>query len=55
MTQLIETVHDFARALDEHQQTDVICIDFKKAFDKVSHGKLLYKLRQIGISNDVLK
>lgn len=36
-------------------QTDVICVDFRKAFDKVPYSKLLYKLRQVGIAKDVLE
>lgn len=35
-------------------QVDVICIGFAKAFDKVSHRKLLFKLRNVGLSTDVL-
>lgn len=35
-------------------QIDVICIDFSKAFDRVSHRKLLFKLRNVGISENVL-
>lgn len=50
VTQLIETVHDLCEAIDECKQVDVVCIDFAKAFDKVPHHKLLYKLRRLGIS-----
>ena len=32
-----------------HQGTDIIYFDFKKAFDSVSHQKLLTKLRAYGI------
>ncbi|MBM6549348.1 RNA-directed DNA polymerase, partial [Streptococcus dysgalactiae] len=35
--------------------TDVIFIDFSKAFDKVPHGRLLTKLRACGIANPLLK
>lgn len=30
--------------------TDVLVMDFAKAFDKVSHGLLLYKLHHYGIT-----
>ena len=43
-TQLIELVEDLARRLTLGKQTDLILLDFSKAFDKVSHQKLLYKL-----------
>lgn len=39
-TQLAETIHDFALSLNG-KQTDVIFMNFKKAFHKVSHKKLL--------------
>lgn len=55
VTQLIETIHDFSLAINDQRQIDVICIDFAKAFDKVSHNKLLFKLRQIGISSTILE
>jgi retron-type reverse transcriptase len=54
-TQLIQTVHDFAQNLDNKIQTDVAVLDFKKAFDKVSHSHLLYKLQFYGIRGDVRK
>ena len=38
------------RALNRnHRQTDVIIMDFAKAFDKVPHRRLLYKLDYYGI------
>ena len=33
----------------ELQQTDIIVMDFSKAFDKVDHNKLIYKLSALGI------
>ena len=36
-TQLLLTVNDFAENLNRNEQTDVIFLDFSKAFDKVSH------------------
>ena len=36
-TQLIETIDDFARSLNDSGQTDVIALDFSKASDKVPH------------------
>ena len=43
-TQLIETIDDIARHISYGNQVDVILLDFEKAFDKVSHLRLLYKL-----------
>lgn len=44
---LVESVHDFSQAINEGKQTDVIFMDFHKAFDKASHAKLLHKLGYI--------
>lgn len=52
-TQLVQTIHDFAQAINEGKQTDAIFMDFKKAFDKVSHNKLLHKLGNV-LKNDKL-
>ena len=38
------------KAYDMSSQTDIIFLDFKKAFDSVPHDELLLKLRKIGIS-----
>ena len=43
-TQLIETIDDVAWHLSDGNQVDVILLDLSKAFDKVSHSRLLYKL-----------
>jgi hypothetical protein len=36
------------------KQTDLIIMDFAKAFDKVPHCRLLYKLKFYGIQKDIL-
>ncbi|MCW4309234.1 MAG: reverse transcriptase domain-containing protein [Candidatus Thiodiazotropha endolucinida] len=48
-TQLIQLVEDLARSLTQGKQTDLILLDFSKAFDKVNHLKLLYKLQMHGV------
>ena len=48
-TQLICTIQDVAADLDKKKQTDMIIIDFTKAFDKVPHNRLLMKLNRYGI------
>lgn len=45
--QLVKTIYDFSTAFNEGKQVDAIFIDFQKAFDKVSHKKLLHKLEHI--------
>ena len=41
--QLLLTLNDFSRGLEDKSQTDVIFLDFAKAFDKVSHQGLFKK------------
>ena len=47
-TQLIKTVNDLAKSLNEGQQVDSILLDFRKALDVVCHRKLLLKLHHCG-------
>jgi hypothetical protein len=49
ITQLLEHM-DFLLENAGENNVDVIYLDFSKAFDKVDHGLLLHKLRDIGIS-----
>jgi len=48
--QLIGFTQEIADSLDQGQQTDVIIMDFSKAFDKVDHHKLVYKLKHMGVN-----
>ena len=59
-TQLVQFFHDLISNLDRalnrnHRQTDVIIMDFAKAFDKVPHRRLLYKLDYYGIRGSTHK
>ena len=54
-TQLIAFTQDVLRNLGQGKQTDVIIMDFAKAFDKVSHWRLAIKLNNYGISGSVNK
>ena len=53
--QLIMLIDELAKNMQMGKQTDLILLDFNKAFDKVSHEKLLLKLHHYGIRGDTLK
>jgi len=52
---LLESMQDWVINIDHKKITDVVYIDFKKAFDKVSHSKLLIKLQSYGICGNLFK
>ena len=54
-TQLIMLVEDLSRNAGLGKQTDLILLDFSKAFDKVNLSKLIWKLHNYGIRSNVLK
>lgn len=53
-TNLLETIDFLTLAMSEKTPTDVIFLDFAKAFDKVSHRALRIKLEGYGIQGQVL-
>ena len=46
-TQLVESLQDWVIALKKNMPVDITYIDFKKAFETVSHPKLIHKLKQL--------
>jgi len=54
-TQLVFTFNDLATNKENGEITDVIILDFSKAFDSVNHRKLLFKLERYGISHKIVK
>ena len=48
-------IDELSKTMQMGKQTDLILLDFSKAFDKVSHEKLIQKLHHYGIIGDTLK
>ena len=54
VTNLLECQNMVSKNIMEGNTVDVVYTDFSKAFDKVSHNKLLYKLRAYGVDGMML-
>ena len=55
VTQLIECHIEWVNSQNNGETTDVIYLDYAKAFDSVIHSKLLHKLYAYGLRDDLLK
>ena len=54
ITQLVALCHKIYLGLEEHKCVSMVFLDASKAFDKVWHVGLIYKLKQLGIVDDLL-
>ena len=52
--QLLEIYHQVVCSLDAKQSTCMVFCDISKAFDRVWHKGLIFKLRQLGITGSLL-
>ena len=52
--QLLYVLDKWTEILDNGGNLDCVYLDFMKAFDKVPHHRLLYKLRRYGISPNIV-
>ena len=54
-TNLLSTLNDWTRLLDEREPVDALYLDFAKAFDRVPHERLLSKVKSLGIEGNLLQ
>ena len=54
INQLLSITYDIFHCFDEGMETRAIFLDISKAFDKVWHKGLIYKLRQYGFTGNLL-
>ena len=55
VNQIADVYNTFCRALDEGKEVRAIFFDISKAFDRVWHKGLLFKLQSVGISGSLLE
>ena len=55
VNQLLHMYNDFAKALDKGKEVGGVLLDISQAFDKVLHIGLIFKLRSIGISGNLIE
>ncbi len=53
-SQLLQVLNDIGKSLDKRIQTDILYLDFSKAFDKGDHKLLLKKLSYFGVCGNLL-
>ena len=54
VTQLLELHYQFCKAVSDNKEIRVVFLDISKAFDRVWHKGLLFKLKKWGISGPLL-
>jgi len=54
LTNLLESVNDWSVSIQNKLHNQVAYIDFSRAFDFVSHPKLLHKLKSYGLNGSLL-
>ena len=54
VSQLLTSIEYWTDEMQKGNPVDIIYVDFKKAFDKVPHERLLIKLKAYGITSKLL-
>jgi len=53
--QLVDFIDEIQQSMNSHQQTDLLFIDFSKAFDTIPHRRLVNKFKFYGIRGNNLE
>ena len=54
MNQLLYLCNEISNTLDNNKELRIFFLDISKAFDRVWHKGLLFKLKSIGVSGNIL-
>ena len=54
MSQLLSNAREIYKSFDDGPEIRRVFLDMSKAFDKVWHERIIFKLKQNGISDDLL-
>ena len=52
---LVDMLHTWHQALDQHKLARILFVDFSKAFDRVDHTTVINKLVSFGIPASIIK
>ena len=52
-SQLLTTIQDILKGVDNNTQVDIVILDFSKAFDVVPHRRLMSKMRHYGVNGQI--
>ena len=55
VSQLLQVFHEIGKASDSGLETDIVYLDFAKAFDSVCHQRLISKLKWFRIDGSLLR
>ena len=53
-TNLMESLNSWTLSISNHKSVTVAYVDFQRAFDSISHPKLIHKLTSYGVSGNLL-
>jgi len=54
LTNLLETIEAWTRLIEEGFGIDIVYLDYRKAFDTVPHQRLMQKIRDLGLSKEIV-